>query len=128
MLGHTSLQRRVRLAGRSRAMPQSSLLVQLVLSLSGALFLVGALGTLMHRTASWRNVVYGATLVASATLGGVALYCLLVDDTPQSIELPVGLPQLHAHFALDALSSAFLIVVGIGGAVASLYAIRYGRP
>jgi formate hydrogenlyase subunit 3/multisubunit Na+/H+ antiporter MnhD subunit len=108
-------------------MPSSPLLVQLVLSLSGVLFLVGALGTAAHRRASWRIVVYGATFLSSVVFAGAALHYLLVDRAPQSIELPVGLPQLHAHFAVDALSSAFLIVVGIGGAIASLYAIGYGR-
>jgi formate hydrogenlyase subunit 3/multisubunit Na+/H+ antiporter MnhD subunit len=39
----------------------------------------------------------------------------------------VGLPWLGAHFQLDALSAFFLIVVNLGGAVASLFALGYGR-
>ena len=41
--------------------------------------------------------------------------------------LPLGLPWLGAHFRLDALSAFFLVVVNLGGAAASLYALGYGR-
>jgi formate hydrogenlyase subunit 3/multisubunit Na+/H+ antiporter MnhD subunit len=37
------------------------------------------------------------------------------------------LPWIGANFRLDALSAFFLIVVNLGGAVASLYALGYGR-
>ena len=41
--------------------------------------------------------------------------------------LPLGLPWIGAHFRIDALSAFFLIVVNLGGAAASLFAIGYGR-
>ena len=41
--------------------------------------------------------------------------------------LPIGLPWLGAHVRLDALAAFFLVVVDLGGALASLYAIGYGR-
>ena len=41
--------------------------------------------------------------------------------------LPLGLPWLGAHFRLDALAAFFLVVVNLGGAAASLYALGYGR-
>jgi formate hydrogenlyase subunit 3/multisubunit Na+/H+ antiporter MnhD subunit len=37
------------------------------------------------------------------------------------------LPWLGAHFRLDALAAFFIIVVNLGGATASLFAIGYGR-
>ena len=41
--------------------------------------------------------------------------------------MPLGLPWLGVHLRLDALSAFFLVVLGIGGGVTSLYAIGYGR-
>ena len=41
--------------------------------------------------------------------------------------LPLGLPWLGAHFRLDALAAFFLVVVNLGGAAASLFALGYGR-
>ncbi len=38
-----------------------------------------------------------------------------------------GLPWLGAHFRLDALSAFFLVVINLGGAAASLFALGYGR-
>ena len=43
------------------------------------------------------------------------------------IVLPLGLPWIGAHFRLDPLAAFFLIVVGLGSAGASLYALGYGR-
>ncbi|MCK7475980.1 MAG: hypothetical protein MZV49_26350 [Rhodopseudomonas palustris] len=44
-----------------------------------------------------------------------------------ALVLPIGLPWLGAHFRLDALSAFFLVVINLGGALASLYALGYGR-
>ena len=41
--------------------------------------------------------------------------------------LPLGLPWTGAHFRLDPLAAFFLVVVGLGSAGASLYALGYGR-
>ncbi len=41
--------------------------------------------------------------------------------------LPLGLPWIGAHFRLDALAAFFLVVVSLGGAAASLYALGYGK-
>ena len=41
--------------------------------------------------------------------------------------LPLGLPWLGAHFRVDTLSAFFLVVVNLGGAAASVYALGYGR-
>ena len=44
-----------------------------------------------------------------------------------TVVLPLGLPWLGAHFRIDALTSFFMIVVNLGGAAASLFALGYGR-
>jgi hydrogenase-4 component B len=43
------------------------------------------------------------------------------------VTLPLGLPWTGAHFRLDPLAAFFLVVVGLGGAGASFYALGYGR-
>ena len=42
------------------------------------------------------------------------------------VTLPLGLPWQGAHFQMDALSAFFLIIVNLGAAVASLFALGYG--
>lgn len=70
-------------------------------------------------------IVYGGTLVISAILSGIALFALV--QSPMSITLPLGLPWLGAHFRVDALAAAFLVIVNFGAAGVSLYALGYGR-
>ena len=71
-------------------------------------------------------VVYGASLLVTLMLAVVALLSLL-DPASSSVTLPLGLPWLGAHFRIDALSAFFLLVVNLGGAAASLFALGYGR-
>lgn len=72
-------------------------------------------------------VLYGACLLVTATLCVAALVHLLDPAHPVlRAALPIGLPWLGAHFRLDALSAFFLIVVNLGGAAASLFALGYG--
>jgi formate hydrogenlyase subunit 3/multisubunit Na+/H+ antiporter MnhD subunit len=52
---------------------------------------------------------------------------LLDQGSTESLTLPIGLPWLGAHFRLDALAAFFLVVVNLGGAAASLYALGYGK-
>jgi hydrogenase-4 component B len=72
-------------------------------------------------------VLYGACLAVTATLSIAALLHLLDPAHPVlSATLPIGLPWLGAHFRLDALSAFFLVVINLGGAAASLFALGYG--
>src|SRR5690606_593170 len=52
---------------------------------------------------------------------------LSLAAAPSSVSLPLGLPWIGAHFRMDALSSLFLVIVNLGAASASLYALGYGR-
>ncbi len=70
--------------------------------------------------------IYGASLIVTLTLGLLALLSLFERST-SAVTLPFGLPWLGAYFRIDALSAFFLIVVNLGGAAASLYALGYGR-
>lgn len=71
-------------------------------------------------------IVYAAAVVPCALIGGAGLTVLLGGGVSETV-LPVGLPWLGAHLRLDALSAFFLVVIALGGATASLYAIGYGR-
>jgi formate hydrogenlyase subunit 3/multisubunit Na+/H+ antiporter MnhD subunit len=85
-----------------------------------------AVARVRHKTTS--TLVYAIALVASIVALGTAVSRLIGEAAAaQTISLPIGLPWLGAHFRLDPLASAFLIVVNLGGATASLYGLGYGR-
>ncbi len=73
-------------------------------------------------------IVYGASLIVTLMLGVIALVTLFEPPhgAPTAV-LPLGLPWLGAHFRIDALSAFFMVVVNLGGAAASLFALGYGR-
>jgi len=99
-------------------------MVLAALMLAAALLAIVPLAIATGRSPSGRIIVYGASLVATTVLMLIALASLFAP--PSTVELPLGLPRLGAHFRLDALSAFFLAVVNLGGAAASLYAIGYG--
>src|SRR6478752_1433938 len=72
------------------------------------------------------NIIYGACLVVTLLLGVIGLISLS-ERTFSIATLPLGLPWLGAHFRIDALSAFFVIIVNLGGAAASLFALGYGR-
>ncbi len=77
---------------------------------------------------SARALLYGSTLILSGVALASAGWSLLAQgDAVQALRLPLGLPWLGAHVRLDALASAFLVVVNLGGVAASLYGLGYGR-
>jgi formate hydrogenlyase subunit 3/multisubunit Na+/H+ antiporter MnhD subunit len=72
-----------------------------------------------------RPAIYGGSLGITGLATVIAVAA--VGAAPSGIVLPLGLPWLGAHFRLDALAAFFLMVVNLGAATASLYAIGYGR-
>jgi hydrogenase-4 component B len=80
------------------------------------------------RASATRRIVYAGCVLATSIALAVALAEMVVASAPaETLMLPLGLPWLGAHFRLDALSAFFLVVVDLGSAGASLYAIGYGR-
>jgi formate hydrogenlyase subunit 3/multisubunit Na+/H+ antiporter MnhD subunit len=80
------------------------------------------------RGALGRWIVYGGALCACAAVAALAGANLLGVGAPAGdVVLPLGLPWIGARFHLDALADVFLIVIDAGGAIASLYALGYGR-
>ena len=72
------------------------------------------------------NIIYGASLLVTLALGGIGLKSLFVQAA-STATLPLGLPWLGAHFRIDALAAFFVVIVNLGGAAASLFALGYGR-
>ncbi len=62
--------------------------------------------------------------IGVALLGGIAL---AAGHTPQTMVLPLGLPDLPFHVRLDALSGFFLLLLGVAGAGISTFASGYFR-
>jgi formate hydrogenlyase subunit 3/multisubunit Na+/H+ antiporter MnhD subunit len=91
------------------------------------LLAIAAAGIAVGRLSHGWALVYGASFVAS--LAGLAdgLWHLLSGAPPATLTLPFGLPGIGANFRLDALAAFFLVVTNLGGAVASFYALGYGR-
>ena len=71
------------------------------------------------------TLIYGLCCAVSLVLL-VAAATHLFGRPPASVALPLGLPWVGAHFRLDALSAFFLVVVNLGAAAASLFAMGYG--
>ncbi|HEX8010237.1 MAG TPA: hydrogenase 4 subunit B [Casimicrobiaceae bacterium] len=71
--------------------------------------------------------IYAISLAVSIVALSAAGWSLFDTSLEQRAQLPLGLPWLGAHFRLDALAAAFLVVVNLGGATASLYGLGYGR-
>ena len=72
-------------------------------------------------------VLYLAAGFVSVCLVAYALAHLVSGAAPVAHTLPLGLPWLGARFRVDALSAFFLLVVNLGAAGASLFALGYGR-
>ncbi len=92
----------------------------------GFLGLAG-LAVVVGRRAIATPLIYGGSLVVALVALGAALTDFLGSGPPWTLVLPIGLPGIGARFRVDALSAFFLVVINLGAAVTSLYAIGYGR-
>jgi len=99
----------------------------IILYSAAILLIVSALSLFLHNRAAGRVVVYGTSLLVCGAGIVVSLVQLLGQGSTESLTLPIGLPWLGAHFRLDALAAFFLVVVNLGGAAASHYALGYGK-
>jgi formate hydrogenlyase subunit 3/multisubunit Na+/H+ antiporter MnhD subunit len=90
------------------------------------LLALGPVAVIMSRSSRASNVIYGASLIVTLALGAIGLESLFAP-VASTAELPLGVPWLGTHFRIDALAAFFIIVVNLGGATASLFALGYGR-
>ena len=98
-----------------------------LLAAAAALLGLAPVGVALGSRDGGRWIVYGGALLICLAQTALALATLLGSASGGEVVLPLGLPWIGARFRLDALSAAFLVVVDLGGAAASLYALGYGR-
>jgi formate hydrogenlyase subunit 3/multisubunit Na+/H+ antiporter MnhD subunit len=89
------------------------------------LFGLSLIGGFAARAAAGRILVYGGS--ALLCLGFVWSGLTALNGSVERLVLPLGLPWIGTNLRLDALSAFFLVLVGLGGAGASLFALGYGR-
>src|SRR5215475_8402348 len=90
-----------------------------------ALLALAPISVMLRGSPRASAVIYSASLIVTLVLGIVGLVSLS-GHTSSTATLPFGLPWLGAHFRMDALTAFFIIVVNLGGAAASLFALGYG--
>jgi hydrogenase-4 component B len=88
---------------------------------------LAVLAVILGRRAIATPLIYGGSLVVAIAALGAALVHFVGAQPPSTLVLPIGLPGIGARFRIDVLSAFFLIVVNLGAAVTSLYALGYGR-
>ena len=89
------------------------------------LLILGMAATVTARMPIGRGLTYGGCLIGCLVVLGIGLTAMA--GPIQHLSLPLGLPGSGMHLRLDALASFFLVLTGLGGAGASLFAIGYGR-
>ena len=101
--------------------------VAIVLWGVAALLSTAVLGTALQRWRLAGPLTYTVCCAVCLGILAVAGHHLLAGLARASVlQLPVGLPWTGAHFRIDALAAFFLVVINLGGAGASLFAIGYG--
>ncbi|HRQ80597.1 MAG TPA: hydrogenase 4 subunit B [Azospirillaceae bacterium] len=97
------------------------------LTIIALMLAAAALAVAFSRRPAADAVAYGAVGVLSVLLALWALVRLASGAADISVVLPIGLPWLGAHFAVDGLSAFFLLVVNLATAAAALFGWGYVR-
>ncbi len=100
-------------------------MIDLVAQVILALLALAIIGMATARLAAGRMLIYGGSLMLCAALLFAGLAGLA--GPVERLVLPLGLPWIGTHLRLDALSGFFLVLIGLGGGGASLFALGYGR-
>jgi formate hydrogenlyase subunit 3/multisubunit Na+/H+ antiporter MnhD subunit len=107
-------------------MPGSGSALQLILGVILFWLALGLAGVFFPRNLHLvSRVLFPAGALGALALAAVALNALAGD--PQSLVLPLGLPDLPFHLRLDALSAFFLLLLGAVTAGISVFAAGYFR-
>jgi hypothetical protein len=106
--------------GTRSAALTAALVISLQLAGAAALLSLAVIAVPLGRTKAARAMVYGACADVCLRAAGLSLHGLLAAGPPEQAVLPLGVPWVGARFRLDALTAAFLVVVDLGGALASL--------
>src|SRR5688572_5157843 len=105
----------------------SGLLVLALAAIAG-LLAVAILAAAIARRSAATAIVYNLCLAASVALLSVGGAALLAGNTAAAqVQLPLGLPWIGVHLRVDSLAAFFLVVVNVGGAAASFFALGHGQ-
>jgi hydrogenase-4 component B len=97
------------------------------LALIAAWLAIGVAGLAAPRNVRYAGrILFALGALVALALAAIAAYSL-VSGAAQSRVLPIGLPDLPFHLRLDALSSAFLLLLGASVAGVSLFCSGYFR-
>ena len=102
-------------------------MIGVVSAIALCLLALSLAATAMRRVPAAPVMIYGVSAGLCLALAVVGVWALATQADASGLRVPVGLPWLGAHLRLDALSAVFVLLLGTGGAAASLYAIGYGR-
>ena len=80
-----------------------------------------------HRTGYIAHLLFPLGAVVSLGVALVAGTALARGPLPQTMTLPLGLPDLPFHLRLDTLSAFFLLLLGLAGVGISIFAAGYFR-
>ena len=102
--------------------------VEAALAGVGVLLILAVSAAMLGRSRTILQLAYLGCLAVCGFLVCLALSHLIAPPLePAAVTLPLGLPSIGARFRIDALSAFFLLVVDLGAAIASLYALGYGQ-
>jgi formate hydrogenlyase subunit 3/multisubunit Na+/H+ antiporter MnhD subunit len=91
-----------------------------------AFFLTAGTAIPLGRKKLGNAIIYGLSL-ATCLVALVNGLVHLGGGTTETLTLPFGLPLVGMQIRIDPLASFFLVVINLGGAAASFYALGYGR-
>ncbi len=87
---------------------------------------IGVLGLVRPRNLIFvGRILFSVGAAVGFALAAVAL--VTIGDAPQTLVLPLGLPDLPFHVRLDALSAFFLFLLGSAGGGISIFSAGYFR-
>ena len=86
---------------------------------------IGALGLVQPRNLRIVRALFTAGTAVALALAAIALVAL--GRSPETLVLPLGLPDLPFHLRVDALSAFFLVLLGSATAAISLFSSGYFR-
>ena len=100
--------------------------LQLVVTIVAAWIALGALGLVRPKSLRFvSRFIFPAGACVALLLAVIAF--LSLDAPPQSLVMPLGLPDLPFHVRLDPLSAFFLLLIGAASFGVSLFSAGYFR-
>ncbi len=100
--------------------------LDLVVALIVAWIVTGVLGIVRPRHFVFVSRVL-FPIGAAIALALAVIAFIAIGAGPQTVVLPLGLPDLPFHLRLDSLSAFFLLLLGVVGAAISVFSVGYFR-